>query len=152
VSRLCANIPLIRWNLCPLSFVDVPGAAYVEALLGVYEANRVELLRDVFMWAYQRSCQRYLAIRSSVGEPDAFRVKYRTALKQMVHDVVRHKRQGTAAEIESVARGLVAAHDLAAAVEAVQSDLNRLYQGNIARFRLRLPDYTAWPFKRSNET
>jgi hypothetical protein len=151
VSRLCTNIPLIRQNLCPLSFVDVPGPAYVEALLGVYEANRVELLRDVFMWAYQRSCQRYLAIRSSVGEPDAFRVKYRAALKQMVHDVVRNKRQGAPAEIESMARGLVATHDIAAAVEAVQSDLNHLYQGNIARFRLRLSDYVEWPFKRSTD-
>jgi hypothetical protein len=129
----------------------VPGSAYVEALLGVYEANRVELLRDVFMWAYQRSCQHYLAIRSSVGEPDAFRVKYRSALKQMVYDVVRNKRPGLPAEIESMARGLVAAPDIAAAVDAVQSDLNHLYQGNIARFRLRLSDYAEWPFKRSTE-
>ena len=27
VSRLAANIPLIRGNLCPLSFVDVPERA-----------------------------------------------------------------------------------------------------------------------------
>jgi hypothetical protein len=56
VSRLGANISLIQRNLCPLSFVDVPERAYVDGTLGVYELNRVELLRDVFVWAYERSC------------------------------------------------------------------------------------------------
>ncbi|MDP3192162.1 Fic family protein, partial [Rhodoferax sp.] len=50
-SRLAANIPLIRHNLCPLSFIDVPQQAYVDAMIGVYELNRIELLRDVFVWA-----------------------------------------------------------------------------------------------------
>lgn len=31
VSRLAANIPFIRHNLCPLSFIDVPQQAYVDA-------------------------------------------------------------------------------------------------------------------------
>jgi hypothetical protein len=44
-----------RNNLCPLSFIDVPKRAYVEGTLGVYELNRIELLRDVFVWGYERS-------------------------------------------------------------------------------------------------
>jgi len=36
-SRLAANISLIRENLCPLSFVDVPQQLYVDAVLAVYE-------------------------------------------------------------------------------------------------------------------
>ena len=40
---------LIRRNLCPLSFVDVPERAYIEGTLGIYELNRFELLRDVFV-------------------------------------------------------------------------------------------------------
>ena len=31
VSRLAANIPLIRNKLCPLSFVDVPERDYIDA-------------------------------------------------------------------------------------------------------------------------
>ena len=62
VSRPGANIPLIRHNLCPLSFIDVPERAYVEGTLGVYELTNIDLLRDVFVWAYERSCQRYIAI------------------------------------------------------------------------------------------
>ena len=37
VSRLAANVPPMRDNLCPLSFIDVPNRAYIDGLLGVYE-------------------------------------------------------------------------------------------------------------------
>ena len=77
VSRLAANIPLIRENLCPLSFVDVPEQVYVSGLLGVYELNRIELLREVFVWAYERSSSLYSATRQELGEPDPFRLRYR---------------------------------------------------------------------------
>jgi len=59
VSRLAANIPLFRHNFYPLSFIDVPEPAYTEGTLGVHELGRIELLRDVFVWAYERSCLRY---------------------------------------------------------------------------------------------
>ena len=49
VSRLAANIPFIRGNLSPLSFTEVPRDLYTQAILGVYELNRTELLRDVFI-------------------------------------------------------------------------------------------------------
>ena len=55
VSRLAANIPFIKRNLSPLSFTDVPRDLYTEAVLGVYELNKIDLLKDVFIWAYERS-------------------------------------------------------------------------------------------------
>src|SRR3546814_17093938 len=74
VSRLSANIPLIKGNFSPLSFTDVPRGTYTEAILGVYELNRVDLLRDVFIWAYKRSAARYAAVRQSLGAPDTFKI------------------------------------------------------------------------------
>jgi hypothetical protein len=50
VSRLAANIPLIKGNLSPLSFADVPQRTYTEAMLGVYELRQVDLLKDIFIW------------------------------------------------------------------------------------------------------
>jgi len=70
VSRLAANIPLIKANLSPLSFTDVPRQTYTEAVLGIYELTKFDLLRDVFIWAYERSAARYAAVRQSLGEPD----------------------------------------------------------------------------------
>lgn len=89
VSRLAANIPMIRHNFCPLSFVDVEAEHYVNALIGVYELQRIEYLRDVFVWAYTRSARRYNAVRQSLGDPDPFRLKYRSQIGHFVREVVR---------------------------------------------------------------
>src|SRR6266581_1625644 len=77
VSRLAANIPFVKHNLAPLSFVDVPERAYIEGTLGVYEVRRVELARDVFAWAYERSCQRYTVVRDALPQPDPLRLRNR---------------------------------------------------------------------------
>ena len=42
-----------------------------------------DLLREVFVWAYERSCQRYLAITQTMVEPDPLKIKYREALHQL---------------------------------------------------------------------
>ena len=75
--------------MSPLSFIDVPRSLYTDALLGVYELNKIDLLRDVFIWAYERSAARYAAVRQSLGEPDPFRFKHKAALRQIVGEVVR---------------------------------------------------------------
>jgi hypothetical protein len=112
VSRLAANIPLIRADLCPLSFVDVPERAYVAGTLAIYEMTRVELLRDVFVWAYERSCQRYVVVRDSVAEPDRFRMRYREALTEVIGQIVRTKQQPSAANVRALAQDIIDASDL----------------------------------------
>lgn len=146
VSRLAANLPFIRRNLSPLSFVDVPERAYVEAILAVYELNRVELLRDVFVWAYERSCARYSAVRQSIGEPDPFRLKYRDVIGETVADVVRSKMNKTAANafIERQATEELPEKDRARFTEVAATELQTLHEGNIARYRLRPSEYKDW--------
>ena len=149
VSRLMANVPLVRANLCPLSFIDVAERAYIDGTLGVYELQRVELLRDVFVRAYERSCQDYLNVRQEIGEPDAFRFQYYVLLREIVREVILGEIRGTRAEIERLTRGAVPAHDLSAFIDVVQTDLNYLYEGNVARFRVSRADFENWPFKRA---
>ena len=144
VSRLAANISLIQQNLCPLSFVDVPERAYVDGTLGVYELNRVDLLRDVFVWAYERSCQRYLAVKQSLPEPDPFRFKFKPELTETVAAVVRSHQLATDGVVRSVATSLVPAEDLDRFVAEVLGDLEHLHEGNIARYQLRLSEFRAW--------
>jgi hypothetical protein len=55
----------------------------------VYEFNQISLLRDVFSWAYERSCQRYLAITQTMAESDPLRIRYREALILIVQAIVR---------------------------------------------------------------
>jgi Fic family protein len=146
VSRLAANIPLIRESLSPLSFVDVPERAYIDGILGVYELNRIELLRDVFVWAYERSCARYSAVRQSLGEPDPFRLRYRTLVAEIVAGIVRGKIDKKTATVFIKQRVMEDApqEDQARLVEVVETEIMSLHEGNIARYRLRPAEYQSW--------
>lgn len=144
VSRLAANIPFIRKNLSPLSFIDVPERAYLEGLLGVYELNRVDLLRDVFVWAYQRSAQRYAAIRQSLGEPDRFRLRFRNELTEVVGEIVRGGLASTVETVTEIATTRVPSEHLDDFVRMTLRDLENLHEGNFARFRLRPSEYSEW--------
>ncbi len=146
VSRLAANLPLIRENLSPLSFVDVPERAYIEGLLGVYELNRIELLRDVFIWAYERSCARYSAVCQSLGEPDPFRLRYRTLVAEIVAEIVRSgmDKKAAAAFIKQRAIEGVPQEERARFIEVVETEAMSLHEGNISRYRLRPLQYQAW--------
>ncbi len=146
VSRLAANIPMIRANLCPLSFVDVPDQHYTRGLLGVYELNAVAYLRDVFTWAYQRSSDRYSAVRQTLGDPDPFLLHHRTAIKKLVSDVVTRgmsKTEAIAWIRERVAT-LAPPHERKRLVEVVETELMSLHPGSIARYSLRPSKFEAW--------
>lgn len=146
VSRLAANIPLIRRNLCPLSFLDVPDQAYIDGTVAVYELNKVELLRDVFVWAYQRSCARYSAIRQSLGEPDPFRLRYRQQIKDIVAKVVRGcmDKRKAAHRIADCSESEIPPNDTSRFIEVVETELSNLHEGNFARYGIRPLEFTNW--------
>jgi hypothetical protein len=146
VSRLCANIPLIKGDFLPLCFTDVPRAAYTEAVLGVHEMNRVDLLKEVFMCAYERSAARRAPARQSLGEPDPFRLTYRDALCAVVAQIVRAgmDRKTAAAHITFWTGTHIGAPDRERFRELTESTLLSLHEGNFARYRIRLAEFAAW--------
>ena len=146
VSRLAANIPLIRANLAPLSFEEVPRELYTEAILGVYELRRTELLRDLFIWAYRRSAARYAAVRQSLGEPDPFRLRYRAAIRDLVAAVIREPMDTRAANthIGVWAREHVPEADRDRFRDVVERELLSLHDGNFARYRVRPSEFASW--------
>jgi len=153
VSRLAANIPLIHHNLCPLSFVDVPEELYINGLLGVYELNRIELMRDVFVWTYERSCIRYQVVRHTLGEPDTFRLRNRQALIDCVGEVIRQVGRGSAIDTDEVlshlTTGLVPENDREQFLKIAKEEIAALHEGNYARYRLRPNEFKDWQKRRT---
>jgi len=145
-SRLAANIPLIKGNLCPLSFVGVPEGAYVEGTIGVYEQGKVALLRDVFVWAYERSCQQYTVVRESMGEPDPIRLQYRGELAEVVREVVLSRQAPREADVLrwAATRGSVEPRDQEAFAKVAMTLLSDLHEGAIARYGIRPSEFRAW--------
>jgi hypothetical protein len=122
----------------------VPERAYVDGTLGVCELKRVDLLSDVFVWAYERSCQRYMAICETVAEPDPVRLRYREALITVVSEIVRGQQPPSKAAVRAVAATLVPREYLDQITELALADLGNLHEGNVSRHRLRLSEYRAW--------
>ena len=145
VSRLAANIPLNKNNLAPLAFVDVPNDLYIQGMLGVYELNRIDLLKDVFMWAYERSALRYAALRQSLGEPDPFRLQYRDQIRTLITDILsKALPQAEAGQaIESKASDLPH-NDQKKFIEAVETELLSLHPGNFARYWVSPAQFAKW--------
>jgi Fic family protein len=146
-ARLVANIPMIKKNLRPLSFMDVENEAYVKSLLGVYEKNDVSLFRDLYLWAYARSSQRYSAIQQSMGEQNLLKLKYRADIKEIIRAVILEKVAGS--QVVHRIQKLIEAKKLpeAESVELfklIETEIVSLHDGNIARFKIRPSEFQEW--------
>ena len=145
VSRLAANIPLIKRNLAPLSFIDVPNDIYVYGLLCVYELNRIELLKDVFIWAYKKSSDRYSAVQQSIGKPDEFRLKYRNELRTIINKIVTANNTSKQAS-ESIRQFAIniMEEDRSKFSELVEQELISLHEGSFARYYISPSEFKSW--------
>ncbi len=146
-ARIVANIPLVKKNLKPLSFTDVDQAAYVNALLGVYEKNDINLIRSLYMWAYDRSSHRYTAIQRSMGEPNLLKLRYRDLIREIVRSVILERVAG-----EQVVRKIrdrietqdIPEDDRAPLFSLIENEIISLHEGNVARYRVRPSEFQAW--------
>ncbi len=143
-SRLAANLPLLKANLCPLTFLDVPEPAYTRAILGVYEMARVELLRDLYVWAYERSTQEYRAVKQDLAEPDPLRLAWRDVIKQVIRNVVMQPGGDALALIEQAVATRVPATERPDVKALIVEELRRLHEGVLARYGLRPLELAAW--------
>lgn len=139
-SRLAANIPLLLYNCAPLSFLDVDQNDYALAMMGVYEFLDASLARDLFVWTYQRSVDKYAVVLAAAGLPDPLRLRYREALIEAMGLVVR-ERQNAARTLAGL--GIPAA-DSAWFMAALLDEFKRLEIHNCARFRLPLRAAEDW--------
>jgi hypothetical protein len=104
------------------------------------------VLKDVFVWAYEKSAERYMAVRQSVGEPDAFRMRHRAALRDIVAEVVRERmdRKTAPAHIASWTEKNIAPEDRQHFRETAETELLSLHEGNFARYQIRPSEFEAW--------
>jgi len=116
------------------------------AVLGVYELNKIELLRDLYLWAHKRSADRYAAVRHSLGEPDPFRLKHRDALRQVIGTIVREKFDRAAAfkYLETWTAENLAEDERDEFQRVSEDEILALHEGNFARYQVRPSEFEAW--------
>ena len=89
VARISANIPLIRANFCPNSFIETDENDYKLALRCFYETQETLPMVEVFMDSYIKSSERYDIIIGSSEKPNPILVENRKILKQIMGEVIR---------------------------------------------------------------
>lgn len=121
----------------------MPEQAYSRAILGIYELIRIELLRDLYLWAYERSTQEYLAIKQDLAEPGPLRLAYRNVIKQTIREVVT---QPDDDPLDLIRRCIAPDRDNVEAL--VVEELRRLHEGVLARYGLRPSELSRWRARR----
>ncbi|TVQ96081.1 MAG: Fic family protein [Deltaproteobacteria bacterium] len=147
-SRIAANLPLLQRNLCPLTFVDVPPHAYTLAILGVYELTRTELLRDLLLWAYERSARDYGVLRQSHEAPNPLRLRYREVIRRQVRKVVLDPERDPLELVRTTLSEQVPADDLEPVFDLTMDELRRLHEGTLVRYGLHLSEWQQWKHRR----
>ena len=150
-SRLAANLPLLKANLCPLTFLDVPQEAYSKATLGIDEMNRVELLRDLYLWAYERSTQEYLAMKQQLVKPDKQRLHYRAQTKKLVKMVILAPESSPLDIIENQLASIQSEKERSTITTLVLEELRRIHEGVLARYELRPSQLAKWKEKKNGK-
>lgn len=62
VARVMANLPLIKNNLCPLTYLLTEKEDYTKAVLALYELHDTLPLQELYKSMYEHSVLRYLSI------------------------------------------------------------------------------------------
>ncbi len=103
-------------------------------------------MKDVYVWAYERSASRYAAIRESLGAPDYYRIRNRRQRTQIVQEMIR--RETPRDEADSFIRRWIdeniAGECKARFQQAAESDLGTLNEGNYAIFGVTFREFAAW--------
>lgn len=145
VSRLGSNISLIRNDLCPLSFVDVDEKGYIDGLIAIYELNRIEILRDVYVQAYERSCQKYAGIVQSMSEPEPLLFKYKDVIFSIVKTIVEQAEKPSFDLIDKILNNYShQSMDHNALSQMIMEEFSFLHEGNIGRYNITPAQYYKW--------
>ncbi len=140
-SRVASNIPLLKVDLAPMSFLTMDDGDYIDGLIGIYELNNVALLREVYIDAYLTSAEKYRVLRAEVETPEKAALTYREFVREAVRScVLEIKMFDASAVLEMAAAAGVPEEDRDAVTAYVGEQVRGLHEGNMIRYKLRPED------------
>lgn len=140
-SRIAANIPLLKADLAPMSFLTMNDKDYIDGLIGIYELNDVSLFRNAYIDAYLASAENYRALRAEAETPDKAALAYRDFVRDAVRRSVLEFGAFRSELLEEMAATAgVPEADRSAVVRYIKRELAGLHEGNVIRYRLKAED------------
>jgi Fic family protein len=142
-SRVASNIPLLKADLAPMSFLTMDDGAYIDALIGIYELNNVALLREVYLDAYIASAENYKTLRAEVETPEKAALAYREFVREAVRRCVLEWQAFRADDVMAMAEAAgIPEADRKQVVDYIGQEFAGLHEGNVIRYRLKADDLT----------
>ena len=140
-SRIASNIPLLKADLAPMSFLTMDDSAYIDGLIGIYELNNVSLLREAYIDAYLASAENYRVLRAELESPHKAALAYRDFVRQAVRRCVLEWKALRPDDVRTMATeaGIPEA-DREQVIDYVGHEFRGLHEGNVIRYRLRPED------------
>lgn len=136
-SRIASNIPLLKADLAPLSFVTMSDSDYIDGLIGIYEMNNVSLLREVYIEAYLTSAENYRVFRAEVKTHEKAALVYRDFVRKAVRRSVLEWKAFLPDNVNAMAIAAgIPDEDLEQVVNYVGHEFQGLHEGNVIRYRL----------------
>ena len=142
-SRIASNVPLLKADLAPMSFLTMDDDAYIDGLIGIYELNNVSLLREAYIDSYIASAENYRVPRAELESPEKAALAYRDFVRKAVRRSVLEWRDFQPDDIRAMAAeaGIPEA-DREQVIDYVGNEFRGLHEGNVIRYRL-LPENLA---------
>jgi len=140
-SRIASNVPLLKSDLAPMSFVTMDDRDYIDALTGIYELNNISLLREIYIDAYLASAENYRTLRAEVESPDKAALVYRDFVHHAVRRSVLEWKTFLPENIMAMAADAnIPETDRENVVNYIGREFRGLHEGNVIRYRLRPQD------------
>ncbi len=106
--------------------------------------TRVELLRDLYIWAYERSTQEYMAMKQELAVPDPARLAWRELIKKTISEVVTQPGEDALSVIQQAVETHVPDSERANVQALIIEELRRAHDGVLARYGLRPSELATW--------
>jgi Fic family protein len=140
-SRIASNIPLLKVDLAPMSFLTMDDRAYIDGLIGIYELNNVSLLQEVYVEAYLTSAENYRTLRAEVETPEKAALVYRDFVREAVRrSVLDWKAFRPDLIMAMAAEADIPEADREEVVNYIGNEFRGLHEGNAIRYRLHPKD------------
>ncbi|MGH6926405.1 MAG: Fic family protein [Propylenella sp.] len=143
-SRIASNIPLLKADLAPMSFIAMEDRDYIDGLIGIYELANFALLRDAYIDAYMASAENYKTLRAELETPEKAALAYRDFVRKAVRRCVLDWKEFRPEEVMAMAAEAdIPEADRPQVVAYVGQEFRGLHDGNVIRYRLRPQDIAA---------
>jgi Fic family protein len=139
-ARVFCNLPLLKKNLIPISFLDIERDDFIKSLLSVYELNNAKLLIELIVNSYKRTALKYKITKNSLIAPHPLKIKYRQFIQTLIANMIKTQSYTfNESDFENIPK-----QEKSELKKIIDLELSDLHEGNFARYQVTPTEFLNW--------